>query len=134
MAFAARTLGPDRRPGRHDPSRRHHPVIQRRNRRRHRPGIHDEHFAITVELVPQARTGLPYRDLPDWQHLTWWATDNLGGYYLGEQGSWDPRGGRCRGTILFWPAPDPSASSIDLMPTATTARAVIRVPLPRAGH
>jgi hypothetical protein len=94
----------------------------------------DEHFGISVELVPQVRTGLPYRDLPDWQHLTWWAADNLGGYYLGEQGSWDSRGGRCRGIIGFWPALDARASSIDLMPTATTARAVIRVPLPPARH
>ena len=94
----------------------------------------DEHFGISVELVPQARTGLPYRDLPAQQHLTWWAADNLGNYYLGEQGSWDPRGGRCRGAIGFWPALDARASSIDLMPTATTARAVIRVPLPWAGH
>jgi hypothetical protein len=94
----------------------------------------DEHFSISVELVPQPRTGLPYRDLPDGQHLTWWAADNLGNYYLGEQGSWDPRGGRCRGLIGFWPALDARASSIDLMPTATTARAVIRVPLPPAGH
>ena len=94
----------------------------------------NEHFTISVELVPQVRTGLPYRDLPDWQHLTWWAADNLGNCYLGEQGSWDPRGGRCRGAIGFWPALDPRASSIDLMPTATTARAVIRLPLPRTGH
>jgi hypothetical protein len=55
-------------------------------------------------------------------------------HYLGEQGSWDPRGGRCQGAIGFWPALDARASSIDLMPTATTARAVIRVPLPWAGH
>ena len=94
----------------------------------------DEHFSISVELVPQVRTGLPYRDLPAQQHLTWWAADNLGNYYLGEQGSWDPRGGRGRGTIGFWPALDPRASSIDLMPTATTARAVIRLPLPGTGH
>ena len=94
----------------------------------------NEHFGISVELVPQARTGLPYRDLPAQQHLTWWAADNLGSYYLGEQGSWDPRGGRCCGAIGFWPALDARASSIDLMPTATTARAVIRVPLPWAGH
>lgn len=94
----------------------------------------DEHFSISVELVPQVRTGLPYRALPGQQHLTWWAADNLGNYYLGEQGSWDPRGGRCRGAIGFWPALDARASSIDLMPTATTARAVIRVPLTWAGH
>jgi hypothetical protein len=94
----------------------------------------NEHFGISVELVPQVRTGLPYRDLSGQQHLTWWAADNLGNYYLGEQGSWDPRGGRCQGAIGFWPALDARASSIDLMPTATTARAVIRVPLPSAGH
>ena len=36
----------------------------------------DEHFAISVELIPQVRTGtLPYRDLPAHQHLTWWAAD-----------------------------------------------------------
>ena len=92
----------------------------------------DEHFGIEVELVPGVRTGLPYRDLPDQQHLTWWAADNLGNYYLGEQGSWDPRGDRCRGAIGFWPALDTRANSIDLMPTATAARAVIRVPLPWA--
>jgi len=94
----------------------------------------DEHFAISVELTPQVRTGLPYRDLPAQQHLTWWAADNLGNCYLGEQGSWDPRGGRGRGAIGFRPALDARASSIDLMPTASTARAVIRVPLPSAGH
>jgi hypothetical protein len=93
-----------------------------------------EHFGTSVELVPEVRTGLPYRDLPGQQHLTWWAADNIGNHYLGEQGSWDPRGDRCRGVIGFWPALDVRASSVDLMPTATTARAVIRVPLPRAGH
>ena len=83
--------------------------------------------------MPQARTGLPYRDLPAQQHLTWWAADNLGNYYLGEQGSWDPRGGRGRAQWAL-ASSDPRASSIDLMPTATTARAVIRLPLPRAGR
>ena len=34
----------------------------------------------------------------------------------------------------FWPALDARASSIDLMPTVTAARAVIRVPLPCAEH
>jgi hypothetical protein len=93
-----------------------------------------EHFGIKTELVPEVRTGLPYRDLPGKQHLTWWAADNLGNYYLGEQGSWDPRGNRCQGAIGFWPALDARASSIDLIPTATTTRAVIRVPLPWAGR
>jgi hypothetical protein len=92
----------------------------------------DEHFGIKVELVPGVRTGLPYRDLPDQQHLTWWAADDLGNHYLGEQGSWDSGHARCGGAIGFWPALDPRADRIDLMPTGATARAVIRVPLPWA--
>jgi hypothetical protein len=94
----------------------------------------DEHFGIKVGLVPGVRTGLPYCDLPDRQHLTWWAVDNLGHHYLGEQGSWDPRDDRCQGSIGFWPALHTRASSIDLVPTATATRAVIRVPLPWAEH
>ena len=90
----------------------------------------DEHFGITVELVPGARTGLPYNDLPDQQHLTWWAVDNLGHHYLGEQGSWNPGDNRSEGTIGFWPALDQRATSIDLILTATAERAVIRVPSP----
>ena len=59
---------------------------------------HDEQFSINVELVPAVRTGLPYRDLPTQQHLTWWAADDLGNHYLGEQGSWYPAGTGARGT------------------------------------
>jgi hypothetical protein len=95
---------------------------------------HDERFGIKVELVPGVRTGLPYRDLPDQQHLTWWAADDLGNHYLAEQGSWSSRDDRCGGAIGFWPALDPRAHSIDLMLTATAARAVIRVPLTWAEH
>ena len=91
----------------------------------------DEHFGVTVELVPGAHTGLPYGGLPDQQHLTWWAVDNLGNYYLGEQGSWNPGDNRSWGAIGFWPALDQRATSIDLIPTAATARAVIRVPRAR---
>ena len=81
--------------------------------------------------MPDVRTGLPYGDLPDQPHLTWWAVDDLGNYYLGEQGSWNPGGNPSWGTIGFWPALDERAASIDLMPTATAARAVIRVPCAR---
>jgi hypothetical protein len=92
----------------------------------------DEQFSIDVELVPGARTGLPYRDLPGQQQLTWWAADNLGNHYLGEQYSWHFGEDRCGGAIGFWPALHPQASRVDLMPTATTARVIIRVPLPWA--
>ncbi|HEU5388535.1 MAG TPA: hypothetical protein VFV73_21770 [Streptosporangiaceae bacterium] len=88
-----------------------------------------EHFGITVELVPGVRTGLPYANLPDQQHLTWWAADDLGNYYLGEQGSWNPGAHRSHGAIGFWPALDRRATRIDLMPTAATTRVIIRVHL-----
>ena len=91
----------------------------------------DEHFGLTVELVPGARTGLPYAGLPDQQHLTWWAVDDLGNFYLGEQGSWNPGDNRSWGAIGFWPALDKRATSVDLIPTATAGRAVIRVPCAR---
>jgi hypothetical protein len=87
-----------------------------------------EHFGIAVELVPGVRTGLPYADLPDQRHLTWWAADDQGNYYLGEQGSWNPGPDRSWGAIGFWPALDQRATRIDLMPTAATTRAIIRVP------
>jgi hypothetical protein len=94
-----------------------------------------EHFSIAVELVPGVRTGLPYADLPGQRHLTWWAADDQGNYYLGEQGSWNPGADRSWGTIGFWPALDQRATRIDLMPTAATTRAIIRVPCapPAAG-
>jgi hypothetical protein len=90
----------------------------------------DEHFRINVELAPGVHNGLPWRNLPDQQYITWWAADDQDNYYLGEHGSWSSGDDRCGGAILFWPALDPRAASIDLMPTATSERAVIRVPLP----
>lgn len=90
---------------------------------------HDYGFGISVELVPGARVGLPYRDLPDQPYLTWWAADDLGNHYLGEHGSWNAGDHWAGGAISFWPALDPRASRVDLMPTGMTARAVIGVPL-----
>lgn len=90
----------------------------------------DEFFGINVELVPGVRTGLPYRDLPSEQHLTCWGADDLGNHYLGEQLSWHGGEDRCGGTIGFWPVLHPRTGRVDLMPTATTVRAIIRGPLP----
>ena len=88
-----------------------------------------EFFSIGVEVVPGLRTGLPYRALDDLRHITWWAVDDQGNYYLAEQGSWSPGASRARGSLGFRPGLDPRAAWVDLMPTTTTARAVIRVPL-----
>ena len=58
--------------------------------------------------------------------------DDQGNYSLAEQWSWSPGASRAQGSLGFWPGLDPRAAWVDLMPTATTARAVLRVPLPRA--
>lgn len=90
-------------------------------------------FTAGVEIVPDARTGLPYDQFDGRPHLTWWAVDDHGHYSLAEQGSWDSSAARARGTLIFWPGLDPSAAWVDLMPTTALSRAVIRVPLPWAG-
>jgi hypothetical protein len=91
-----------------------------------------EFFSIGVEVVPGLRTGLPYRALDDLRHITWWAVDDRGNYSLAEQGSWSPGASRAQDSLGFWPGLDPRATWVDLMPTTTSARAVIRVPLPWA--
>ena len=88
-----------------------------------------KYFSIDVEVVPGLPTGLPYRALDDLRHLTWWAVDDQGNYSLAEQWSWSPGASRAHGSLEFWPGLDPRAAWVDLMPTTTSARAVIRVPL-----
>ena len=89
----------------------------------------DERFYADVETVP----GLPHSHWPfgavDRPLLAWWATDDRGQHYLGAQGEWQFSEDRSGGQIEFWPALDPAAKVLDIMPTTMTARAVIRVPL-----
>lgn len=89
----------------------------------------DEGFAADVEMVP----GLPHWR---WLHasvdqplLAWWAADDRGHHYLGRHGSWQSSPDHSGGQIEFWPALDPAARVLDIMPTTRAARAVIRVPL-----
>jgi hypothetical protein len=95
-----------------------------------RPGS----FTAGVEIVPDARTGLPYDQFDERPRLTWWAVDDHGHYSLAEPGGWDFSGAQGRGTLIFRPGLDPGAAWIDLVPTAVSSRAVIRVPLPWGGH
>ena len=57
-----------------------------------------------------------------------WA-DDRGHHYLGRPGEWQFSEERSGGQIEFWPALDPAARMLDIMPTTMAARAVIRVPL-----
>jgi hypothetical protein len=89
----------------------------------------DDGFFADVETVP----GLPHWR---WLHpsmdqplLAWWAADDRGHHYLGRPGSWHSSLDHSGGQIEFWPALDPAAQVLDIMPTTMAARAIIRVPL-----
>ena len=89
----------------------------------------DEGFSADVELVP----GVPHWrwDLApvDQPLLAWWAADDRGHHYLGQSGSWHSSEEHSGGQVHFWPALDPAARVVDIMPTTMAARAVIRLPL-----
>ena len=93
-----------------------------------------EELTADVELVPGVphwHEGLSRAGQP---MLIWWAADDVGGYYLGQPGSWQSSHERAGGRIEFWPALDAAATRLDIMPTMLTERAVIRIPLNWAGQ
>jgi hypothetical protein len=87
-------------------------------------------FTLDVRIHDRAsvQDGHLHRNDPQ---VTWWAKDDRGNHYLGHlgrHGSWSHvRSGV--GQVRFWHALDPSATWLDIMPTAPTSRAVLRVPL-----
>jgi hypothetical protein len=91
----------------------------------------NEWFSADVETVP----GLPHWHWPFASGvvarplLAWWAADDRGRHYLGRQGEWHSSEDSSGGQVEFWPALDPAARMLDIMPTTMTARAVIQVPL-----
>ena len=61
--------------------------------------------------------------------LVWWAADDRGNRYLGQMGSWSGSNGNAQGQIEFWPALDPEATRLSVMPTTEKSRCVIEFPL-----
>jgi hypothetical protein len=88
-----------------------------------------EGFSADVETVPGLRHWRMFHTAVDEPTLAWWAADDLGHHYLGRHGSWHSSPDHGGGQIEFWPALDPAAKMLDIMPTTMTTRAVIRVPL-----
>ena len=86
-------------------------------------------FTLEVEATPGLGAGMPFESSLQQQQLAWWAADDRGNHYLGQMGGWSGGDGHAQGEINYWPALDPKATRLDLMPTAETSRAVIRVPL-----
>lgn len=89
----------------------------------------DERFSAEVEVVPALHHWHGFQGGVDGPMLAWWARDDLGHHYLGQQDSWHSGLDRSGGEIGFWPALDPAAQVLDIMPTTMAARAVIGVPL-----
>jgi len=89
----------------------------------------EEGFSADVETVPGLRHWRMFRTAVDEPTLAWWAADDRGHHYLGRHGSWHSSPDQGGGQIEFWPALDPAAKVLDIMPTTMTTRAVIRVPL-----
>lgn len=88
-----------------------------------------DRFNVNVDVAP----GLDHRPQTDTsvrpRSLTWWAADDRGNHYLGQSGQFGGRRERSSGEIAFWPALDPDARSIRIMPSSETTRAVIAGPL-----
>ncbi len=93
--------------------------------------LQSEPAGFQVEVETSAELGhMPFASVVDERaELTWWAADDRGGHYLGEISNWSSNQDGYEGTIDFWPALDPRAAVLELMPTAITERAVITVPL-----
>jgi hypothetical protein len=91
----------------------------------------EDGWAIEVDVVPEVvlahmGLGLP---IAGRRRLEWWARDDRGNHYLGQVGRWSSRPSGGSGDVNFWPALDPRAVELAVMPTAETERAVIRLPL-----
>jgi hypothetical protein len=89
----------------------------------------EEGFSADVETVPGLQHWRMFRTAVDEPTLAWWAADDRGHHYLGRPGSWHSSPDHSGGQIEFWPALDPAAKVLDIMPTTMTSRTVIRVPL-----
>ncbi len=92
----------------------------------------DGNFEIHLAMSPDsaARMG-PISSSVRQTSTEWWAEDDLGNSYLGAIGSWGGGGDIGEGTVTYWPALDPRASVLRIMPTGSHERAVITVELPQ---
>src|SRR4029079_3309660 len=93
-------------------------------------------WQVEVDVVPETAV-VPPRDEDDDEgdepveprRLTWWARDDRRNAYLGEVETVRRAATRASARVEFRPSLDPTATHVELMPTAETRRAIIRVPL-----
>jgi hypothetical protein len=91
-------------------------------------GNFEVHLAISPDSAAQME---PMSSPVRGTGIEWWAEDDLGNSYLGAIGNWGGGGDIGEGTITYWPALDPQARVLRIMPTGSKDRAVVSVELPR---
>jgi hypothetical protein len=79
-------------------------------------------FEVQFEVAPDVLS-TTFTQLP----VAWWAHDDLANSYLGSPSSWGASRDHAEGTLRFWPALDPNAKRLELIPTADRHRAVISI-------
>jgi hypothetical protein len=90
----------------------------------------DEHgFGARVEVTPGGMDHSPFSAALPVGRIAWWAADDRGNAHLGSIHGWSGSPEGERGNIAFSPSLDPKATRLDVLPTALTARGVIRIPL-----
>ena len=92
-------------------------------------GSTEEAFTVDVETTGNVGTSRPFAWSLDETDLVWWATDDRANSYLGQVGQWSGGDGEGRGEVGFWPALDPAAQRLDIMPTTLDSQAVLPIPL-----
>lgn len=91
-----------------------------------------EGFAIEVDVAPGLEGRGPFNWSVQPQQLAWWAADDRGNHYLGQIGDWRGDEDHSSGEIGFWPALHPKTTTLRIMPTGESHRAVITMQLPWA--
>jgi len=93
-------------------------------------------WGIEVDVVPETAVQRPRDDddedddvPPASRRLTWWARDDRGNAYLGEVEAVRRASMQASARVEFRPPLDPTATHVDVMATAETQRAVIRIAL-----
>jgi hypothetical protein len=83
-------------------------------------------FTVEVRVRGSAARLPGHHQAGGW--IEWWAADDLGNPHLGHLNA----GGSAEeleGEVAFWPPLDPRATQLDLIPTTSTTRAVMAIPL-----
>lgn len=88
-----------------------------------------EAFRVEVEVAGPVAVPDEFDEEVRGTPVIWWARDDRGNTYLGQPMSSSGEEGRTEAELHFWPALDPAATLLELLPTAGGERAVVPVPL-----